>query len=214
MWKALRTSDAGIKKARMHPAIAGKKIMARGAFSAVFDNGDTVLKLTLDQYAYMLGTDQVIGCQGRHFTEVSYNYGDVGEVDGHAVYLFECEKLEPLPKGGENRALARRICTQATTHANTHLRFHKRREGLTLALQELSMDEALPESLQEAFADLHKFASNVEDGWGLDLHSKNLMVRPADGALVISDPLADIATRDTLTAIRYDRAARAHAALH
>jgi hypothetical protein len=214
MFKALRVSDAGIKQARQHEAIRGKKIMARGAFSAVFDNGDTVLKLTLDQYAYMLGTDQVIGCHSQHFTRVLHNYGEVGEVDGHHVYLFECEKLEKLPKGGEARALARRICKQATTHANTHLRFHRKREGLVLAIEELSMDEVLPESLQEGFADLHKFTSNVEEGWGLDLHSANLMVRPSNGTLVLSDPLADVATRDALAERRYMRAAREYANRH
>lgn len=205
MFKALNLSDHGVKTARYHEAIAGKKVMARGAFSAVFDNGNTVHKLTLDSYAYMLATDGVIGCSGRHFTQVLHNYGEVGEVHGCQLYLFECEKLEKLPKGGPLRAQARRVCRQATTHASNHIRFHGEHEGLTLAIQELSMDEALPESLQEAFADLHKFASNVEEGWGLDLHSANLMVRPADSTLVISDPLADVKTRDSLMIQRYKR---------
>ena len=205
MFKALNLTDSGIKAARCHEAIAGKKVMARGAFSAVFDNGNTVHKLTLDKYAYMLCTDGVIGCSSRHFTQVFHNYGDVGEVDGEPVYLFECEKLEKLPKAGPLRALARRVCRQATTHASNHIRFHREQEGLTLAIQELAMDELLPETLQEGFADLHKFASNVEEGWGLDLHTANLMVRPSDSTLVISDPLADVKTRDALMIQRYKR---------
>jgi hypothetical protein len=204
MFKALNLSDAGVKAARCHEAIIGKKVLARGSFSAVFDTGNTVHKLTLDQYAYMLSTDQVIGCSSRHFTQVLFNHGEIGEVDGHPLYLFECE-LEKLPKSGPLRALARRVCRQATTHATSHLRFHRKREGLTLAIQELSMDESLPESVQEAFAELHQFASNVEEGWGLDLHSANLMVRPTDDTLVISDPLADVKTRDAIVQARWLR---------
>lgn len=205
MFKALRVSDSGIKAARQHEAIRGKKMLARGSFSAVFDTGNTVHKLTLDKYAYMLGTDRVIGCSGRHFTQVLSNHGEVGEVEGQPVYLFECEKLEKLPKTGPLRALARRVCRQATTHVCSHFQFHRLKEGLTLAIEELSMDESLPESLQDAFADLHKFASNVEEGWSLDLHTANLMVRPADGTLVISDPLADMKTRDAIVEARYVR---------
>ncbi|MFT4064331.1 hypothetical protein [Paraburkholderia sp.] len=190
MFKALRLSDAGVKAARKHEAIIGKPVMARGAFSAVFDNGNTVYKLTLDRFAYLLGCDRQIGCSGRHFTEVLHSFDEVGEVDGHPLYLFECEKLERLPKTGEVRALARRVVRRCPSV-----------NGLR-CLETLANDDSLPTSLCEAFEDLRVFATNVEDGWGVDIHSANLMVRPADGELVLSDPLADWGTSSSLTARR------------
>jgi hypothetical protein len=190
MFKALRLSDAGVKAARQHEAIIGKPVMARGAFSAVFDNGKTIYKLTLDRYAYLLGCDRMIACTGRHFTEVLYNFDQVGEVDGCPLYLFECEKLEKLPKTGEVRALARKVVKKCVTSS---LR----------CLEALAKDESLPESLRDAFDDLSTFASNVEHGWSVDIHSANLMMRPSDGELVLSDPLADWPTISRLQAGRY-----------
>lgn len=205
MFKALRLSDSGVQAARRHEAIIGKPVMARGSFSAVFDNDKTVHKLTLDRYAYMLGCDRVIGCSGRHFTEVLHNYGEVGEVDGHPLYLFECEKLEKLPNAGDVRKLARNVAKRATAHKTYHLRCMDWSGGDAdfLALDELSQDESLPESMQLAFEELHSFTHRVEKGWALDIHAANLMVRPADGGLVLSDPLADMATRNALDARRY-----------
>jgi hypothetical protein len=37
----------------------------------------------------------------------------------------------------------------------------------------------------------------------LDIHSANLMVRPSDGSLVISDPIADMKTQNDLSIARY-----------
>lgn len=202
MFKALSLSDPGVKAARRHAAIIGKKLLGRGSFCAVFDSGKTVHKLTLDRYAYMMGTDQVIGCSGEHFTRVLYNHGEVGAVDERPLYLFECERLEKLPRSGELRALARRIAARTRKHKLYHMH---NSPADSLALEELSVDEELPVSLQDAFVDLHSFVHRVDEGWSLDIHAANLMIRPSDGTLVLSDPLADVATRDHITTARWLR---------
>jgi hypothetical protein len=208
MFNALRMSDPGVQAARRHEAIIGKKVMARGCFSAVFDNGNTVHKLTLDKQAYAMACDGVMALSGEHFTQVVADHGQVGEVLGESLYLFECEKLEKLPKGGPLRALARKIATRATTHASYHMNMRNfnradTRQALCMAFEELSQDEGLPDSLQLAFGQLRDFAYLTDDGWSLDIHSANLMVRPADGTLVISDPIADMKTQHALSAARY-----------
>jgi 16S rRNA C1402 N4-methylase RsmH len=169
MFKALRLSDAGVKAARQHEAIIGKKVMARGAFSAVFDNDKTVLKLTLDKHAYSMACDVVMGLKGDHFTRMVYNHGEVGEVWGEPLYLFECEKLEKLPKTGELRSLARKIAKRTTKHTSHHMMTRSfggvsTRQALCLAIEELSQDESLPDSLQFAFGDLHDFVHRIDAG--------------------------------------------------
>jgi hypothetical protein len=208
MFKALRMSDAGVQAARRHDAIRGKKIMARGAFSAVFDNGDTIHKLTLDKHAYMMACDGAANLSGEHFTRVVADHGEVGEVFGQQLYLFECEKLDKLPKAGALRTLGRKITSRAVTHASYHMSMRRlgglsTRQAQCLAIEELSQDESLPDSLQSAFSRLHAFVHLIDDGWSLDIHAANLMVRPSDGSLVISDPIADMQTQHALSVARY-----------
>jgi hypothetical protein len=183
---------------RTHEALKDKKLIGRGMFSMVFDNGDTVLKLTCDDGAQ--GMYSYCGLEGKHYPRLIKHYGEVAELNnGIALHLCEVEKLERLPRGGALSRLANRLTHQLD------VRFDRFGVDLSYAgvrAIETLVDESadtLGKSMVEALQDLSIFLSNFEAR--LDLHRANFMVR--SDTLILNDPVVgSIAAREYIDSQR------------
>lgn len=192
----LLLNDPGTKSALKHPELQGLPLLGRGKFSTVYDNGDTVLHLTADPISYGMHCDgtMAIANKNKHFSQVTNDYGDVGTQHGGdlTLYLFETEKLVKLRGNIQQRRMALLIQAIHTgaLEAHSKLKGFYRNAPLDWALDYMSTNELLEESVGDAITLLCDFARNYPSA-GLDLHLANFMVRPADGTLVLNDPLAD-----------------------
>lgn len=206
--KILVMNERNARAARQHPAIKGKKLLATGQFSAVYEGStpDTVHKLTVDPAAYWLFNDGVVGVAGKHFPKTVNDFGSIGDTVVHAnlragrprevpIFLYEQERLVPLPMKSEQRRLASKIIKAARAASGNSQLFkgfsstHRARDvdDAKLTLNELSNTEELPVSLREAAYELSKFCDYYDDLF-LDMHYGNFMVRPETGDLIFSDP--------------------------
>lgn len=175
-----------------------------GQFSAVFEGSrpDTIHKLTIDPVAYWLFNDGYVGVEGKHFPKTVEDYSDVGEVVIHAnlrsgrprkvpIYLYEQERLQPLPMKSEQRKLAKKIIDKARGGTTVSVRSPTGRvrdvDTAKAKLETLASQEDLPESVREASEQLADFCDYYDDLF-LDMHFGNFMVRPETGDLIFSDP--------------------------
>lgn len=181
--RALKLNDWAVKDAMRRPELTGKKPIARGTFSAVFEGSrpDTVFKMTVDSVGYWLLNCQAARVEGRHFPTVVKNHRDIGEtaVGGKKfpIYLFEMERLTKLQIGSAARKTALKISKAVGWGTASQ------------ALKWLADADGLSETLREAVLDVQQFANYYENAH-LDMHMANFMQRP-DGELVITDPLFD-----------------------
>lgn len=207
--KILTLTHPSVRNARNHSAIAGKKLLGSGQFSAVFEGStpDTVIKLTVDPAGYWLFNDGVVGCKGKHFPKTVESWGAIDDVVIHAnlragrprtvpIYLYEQERLQKLEQKSQQRKLAKSIIDLSRAACNDphYMTNHKGNgkrlrnvDDARLTLEVLRKNEALPESVREAIGSLANFC-DYEDDLFLDMHFGNFMVRPSTGDLVFSDP--------------------------
>ncbi len=176
-----------------HPLLRKSKLIARGTFGAVYEskNPDRVLKLTVDVAHRDYLADQVVA--GPHRPVVHEDYEEVGTTQaGDDLYLFELERLRPLQPRTANVRLARAI-----------IACHERDKRLPVVplTGHNASDELLDFMLR-----LNWFIANY--GHRPDMHLKNFMERPSDGALVFSDPVFDYPM------LRKARQAACHAMYH
>lgn len=94
------------------PVLAGKALCGQGCYSAVFDNGDSVLKLTCD-HVYR---DFICSCSGSPgVPKLIKDHGFIEDEEFGIVHLLEIEKLTPLDKWDheslvlESKAIAQAI---------------------------------------------------------------------------------------------------------
>lgn len=177
----LKLRDTNVRQALRHPALTGLTRLARGAFCVVYDNGDTVLKLTCDAKQYGLYAD-AYSPEGPYFPTLVKSYGDVGETyDGLTLYLVEMEKLQPVSSGSsELRSLAKKLIWHIDCLNCYGSSPYKVLNGIV-------KDEAFPQDLRDAFDALETFVSNYS--CGIDFHSENLMRRGEQ--LVLNDVIVD-----------------------
>jgi len=206
----LLLSDFGTKQARRHPELKGLPMIGRGKFSAVYDNGDTVLHLTCDPVGYAMHCDGVmaIADQSKHFSQVTNDYGQIGDqaYGDLNLYLYETEKLVKLRGNIQARRQAKQVMTQVSDIYDG-MRMADLRAGLfnpASVMRQLANNPAHIESLREAFSILEGFAPNYENAL-LDMHAANFMVRPADGSLIINDPFVDMRIWNEATTRLRDR---------
>lgn len=196
----LKLNHPGTRAAMRHPALRGKERIGRGFFAAVFDNGDTILKLTCDSRAYDFHCDMAgLHIAGnRHFTRVVEDFGDIGEQDGNVIYLMEMEKLEKLQPATPQKKFAKKIERNCAKMLLSKQPAFERLSGrvdrsriVPETLFQLSENEAeYGESMCNAFERLASFSMNYEHVC-LDIHSGNIMVRPDTGDIILMDPIAD-----------------------
>lgn len=182
-----------------HEALQGLKMIGRGMFCAVFDKGDTVLKLTADRIQYGFYTDYTAPT-GDHYPRLVQNYGDVGEQYEHTLYLVEMEKLDKIGRRAdcpdlawEQRRAIMRISEEYRmkllwrfNHIKNPVEYHKHLAAAVL--YEMSSDERLDDAMQSVCVDLSMFVSNY--GSGMDFQRANFMLRGE--TLVFNDVMSDI----------------------
>lgn len=198
--KILKLTDPGVKHViNSHPALKGKQRIGRGFYSIVFDNGNTVLKLTADAHHYDL---LQFYAEGDCFPKVVNNYGYVGNqiLGKFPLYLLEIEKLVKVPGKTVNSKIVHKLCRQAARMmaAKTPI-FERHADKIDIArivpetFYQMSEDKDLPMQLREGLEQLGRFALDYE-GVGMDFHPSNFMQREATGELVLSDPILNILT--------------------
>ena len=195
--KPLRLDQPGTQRALLHPLLAGRKVIGRGAFSLVFEGTkkNTVLKLTVDSCNYFMLNCWAYRVEHRHFPRVVERHGDIDvvRINGHdyPLFLFEIEKLQHLERGTDSYRLARLLRQSANTASSGVLWKMEEDVRATVTLGSMMKDAALPRSVRNALGQLEEFCSNYED-FGLDLHMGNMMQRK-NGELVLTDPLSNVA---------------------
>ena len=81
-----------------HPALnlSGKrnKLLGRGTFARVYaSTPGRVLKVTTDEMAYWAHCDTAMPLTGKHYPTVYRDFGVIGQLAGHPVYMIEVERL-------------------------------------------------------------------------------------------------------------------------
>lgn len=198
----LKLRDEGVKEAIRKCGLDALTRIGRGTFAAVYDKGDTVMKLTADRTFYELHSWYTQ--DNPHFATVIAEHGCVGvqQSTKTPLYLIEVEKLRPLQNATENKKLARALCKAARmtmisrgdvvrSLASRGLIDHSRIVPETLFQMADSKDLPIQESLREALRQIGSFSMDY-DGVGLDFHQSNIMERVSDGTLVLCDPVCDV----------------------
>lgn len=170
------------------PQISGKKMLARGCFSVVYERDeDSVWKLTCDKANYDLAIK--MGSSGHPCYQVVHeNIGKVGEIYDQPIYLFAVERLVPVRK---DNALAKTICNEYIKRFENLGMFRqvrsRRSENASVA-ESMSVCPNLPTLLKSAFREL---ATHIRDtGFSLDMAQiSNMMLRSSDGVIVLTDPI-------------------------
>lgn len=194
----LNRTCPGVKAALRHDAIVGKKVIGRGRFSLVFDNGENVLHLTADPVAYALFCDGAVCVEGDHFPTVTENYGEIGQTNNDiSLFLYETEKLEKVRNGSWQKKLARQI-----TAATMNVPYRKGKNTSHDKLHSIVENADFGAGINDALRQLASFASYFETA-ALDMHAANFMVRPITGDLIFNDPLCCFETYDQSFS-RYD----------
>lgn len=191
MPKILNFRHWGTKRARKHEAIKDLSIIGRGTFCAVYDKGDTVLKLTCDEMQYYYSTDYCRP-QGRHFPRLIKDHGEIGEQGELGLYLFEVEKLKPVK---------RKLCSERTwktynnliQKANSYYNPFVFTRGMSISdesrvvLEKLAEDKSFSAGLRDALNDVAYFIGNY--GAISDMHRGNVMLRGQ--TIVLNDVVCD-----------------------
>lgn len=177
----LSLRDWGVVRARSrHPLLRGKRALARGTFSAVFEGASptTVLKLTLDRSHYAYMTDY-LAPQGVFKPRLVQDFGAIGQTTrGFELYLLEVERLEKLPRGNPSARVVRRVVK------------HYRDSGYKDLPCEASAVKELDEGFARFLADLNVFISNFDCRFDGKV-GNNFLYRPSEDQLVVSDPVFD-----------------------
>lgn len=196
--KILKLNSPGTVDALRLPEFEGLKLIGRGAFCAVFDKGDTVLKLTADSVQsefQRFGSDSEIPC----FPKLVQYHGEVGKQGDLPLYMMEVEKLSPFGKRAtvSNKAWGdRKLLMSAAKehHLDEALKHWKIKNPIhyntmigTGVLQKLSEDERLSPLLRDACEWLAGFLSNYSAS--IDFHNGNFMLRGDE--IVLNDVVAD-----------------------
>jgi hypothetical protein len=185
----LNLTDPGVRAALRHPALAGKKRIGRGGFCAVYDNGDTVLKLTADGVAHDFAAS-AWRPQGEHFPRLVDSHFCIGETSGgDLLYLYEAEKLQPIGRDSLyhiKKAVKDLNVKVGATYANQEFRGHNTEVyNSSRACEELAQNVSLPDTMRDAFSQLATFIASWNAA--LDFHSKNVMLR--GDTIVLNDPI-------------------------
>lgn len=183
--KLIRQNDKAVRKTQRLTAVAGRKLLARGVTTLVFEGErpDLVYKLTVDQVAYELAEAQRSWeCNG--LPRTGQLFGQVGTTsEGNAIWLFEQERLSKLGVGSAPRKLCMgvsRLVWSQYEHCDT--------VDEVLASAQPSISDA---GLAAAASQLATFAATRRERLRLDLHASNFMLREASGQAVVSDPFLD-----------------------
>ncbi|MBU9200455.1 hypothetical protein KTD31_03680 [Burkholderia multivorans] len=196
----LKLNDFGTRKVLSQFDLTAARRIGKGQFCAVYEDGpDAVFKLTTDAIQLESVRDYLGGV---HFPKMLDNIGYVGEqhMNELSLFLFKSERLKPLREGdAATRKLGRQVIrivgqclSNRVTQSKVPVRgsFKAKQAHRTLAaLEQLTDNKALPETMREAFEDIQRMVRDY-DGLVIDFHGANLMVRGTD-EIVFNDIIVD-----------------------
>jgi hypothetical protein len=190
----LKLTDKGTKDALEHPLIRTKTRIGRGAFCIVFDNDSSVYKLTCDKFQYAFYSHESRPSND-FFPKLINDYGIVGGVKNHSLFLVEMEKLQPMERKAltpPNAWMQRKNLLRA---ANEHRRktwmqfdcSDSEAKLLTGCLRGVSEYDYIDDELGNAASLLANFCETFS--CSPDLHRSNFMLRGSQ--LVFNDTVKD-----------------------
>lgn len=173
-----------------HPLIRGRKVIGKGCFSTVFDNGSTVLKLTIDDYSHHFLGDYRLNSV--YMPRKTHSWGCVGIYKEQNFWLLEMERLHKL-KPGEDAYNSARELEQTVYLARKRLNFDVK-NAKTLVETMLKVCDWPLEIRKDLWSHLFSLADFADEhGAMLDIHRGNWMKRD-NGDMVFCDPLVNIET--------------------
>lgn len=174
------------------PELQGKKPIARGAFSAIYEGTrkNTVIKVTVDDSAYYMLNDGCVGIQHKHLPRVIKNHGEVGSVRVNhmerGVFMYEVEKLEKLKGGTDARKVA---CMLSDTVVSASMKYAGQYGTAYMTFNDVAHNKLLPRAIRNLAAKISDFCCNFYQA-SPDLHMGNMMMR-SNGDLVVIDPISN-----------------------
>ena len=195
--KVLKLNDWRVKLALRHEALQGKKCIARGVFSAIYEGSkpNTVFKVTVDSFGYWMLNCAYYGVKHKHFPRIIEDHGVIGEIklgcDEYPIYLFEMERLEKLEVGSGSRKVASGISSKSRRSIG---KSYSRRclgdnDRASVVIGDMKKNTLIPRSIRSALGQLTEFCVNYPNA-SVDMHLGNFMQRK-NGDVVITDPLMD-----------------------
>ncbi len=195
--RILDLTDPKVKSlVRHHPMLKGLKRIARGSFCAVYDKGDTVVKLTCDRTTYAFSVERLVE-KSVYFPRLVAEERNVGEMcNGTDLHILEMEKLTPFTrntpvelKRAANGILNMFMAEYHSVSYSRHSSIADNHKFKTVrALQNLGDNTALDPVLRHALDQLAMFCANYDCGH--DFQRSNLMLR--GDQIVFNDVVADI----------------------
>lgn len=180
-------TSKGVRQALEHSDLRGKEVIGRGRYSLVFDNTNTVLKLTVDRDAIDLQRWLDNACQTLHtLPKIHRVVGQLGDYAGRPLWLLEVERLDKLVAGTPQRKQALRLKRlQHSLNGKAIAESYHRVAELTC--RHMSVSDEVDEQWSNTFRLLADYATGKHH-LGCDFHPANFLTRPATGELVLNDP--------------------------
>jgi hypothetical protein len=196
----IRLDDWGTKSVLSQYGLTPKRRIGKGLFCAVYEDGpESVVKLTTDSIQRESVRDYL---EGVHFPAMVADIGFVGtQYKGDMdLFMFKSERLRPTREAdAATRKLARQViravddcwATPAAERARRGrgTQAQLRSAGSRVVLDQLAEFKGLPETIREAFEDVHRLVRDYTN-LVIDFHGANLMVRGMD-ELVFNDVVVD-----------------------
>lgn len=192
----------GARKAALHPELKGLPLIGRGTFSAVFDAGCDILKLTIDGSSIGLLKSNMNVIEA--FPKLWADLGVVGNYKkGAKIHLARIEKLRDVQPRSFHAKRAAALCEIV----NDLLPKDWVAKGRASIEYPTVMRKAASAAAKDGRFDPHIINALLHTGFyldhherrfGLDFHAKNVMVRSQTGQLVLVDPVADYSLYDFL----------------
>lgn len=208
--KIFTLNDTVVKDIRQtHPALKGRKLIASGQFSGVFegDTDGTVLKLSIDEASYLFHTDGFLRPSSHHFATIAHDFGCVGTFTTSKnvtrtaltnpvelkvpIYLYEVEKLQKIKQCTANAKISRRISKdwRVQDHLSPVKDLRNRAKDIVRHLRDSAFYQHENPTIIDALDEIADFMMGYDQAF-VDLHGANMMQR-ADGTFVFSDPIGD-----------------------
>jgi hypothetical protein len=183
MRRTFSLRDPGIRNILFKYGLDDAKPIGRGMFSAVYDCGDRVMKVTSD-LAYVNFLDY---CKGDFFPAL---YGRHREDSARLpIDVLEIEKLTPLHRAGAPVAKQGRRLVRAFNRAAFEEWRGRDWQRRRLAAMVEHAESTGDDDYVNAILDVEHFATNWIGALELDVHGANLMAR--GDHLVLTDMFAD-----------------------
>jgi hypothetical protein len=180
-------TNKGVKQALEHTELQGKEVIGRGRYSLVFDNTNTVLKLTVDRDTIDLQRWLGNACQTLHtLPKIHRVVGQLGDCAGRPLWLMEVERLEKLVAGTPQRKKA--LSLKRLQHGiNGKAIAESYYRVAELTCRYMAQADTLEPEWRLTFDTLADYAAGKHH-LGCDFHPANFLTRPATGELVLNDP--------------------------